>query len=191
MNRSIILIGLKHSGKTTMADMVSETLEYESIDLDRIIERRYRGDSAVSVRDIYRSLGREGFRELEAEAARVLADVLQRGNTVAALGGGTVDNHAAMEIVRPHGIVVFLREREEILFDRIMKGGLPAFLPENSPRQAFHALFERRDAACLEYADIIMDLRDRDRSDRFVSERSLQATLERLTSLLSEHGYAG
>jgi len=155
---SILLCGLKHSGKSTLSVRLAAELHLAHYDLDMIVESTYRADRLVSCRDIYERHGMEYFMELEAPAAKTLAEELRATQAVAALGGGTGENAAAMEELRGAGLLVYLRDTEERLYDRIMRRGRPAFLPESDPEEAFHRLFVRRDELYASAADMIIDI---------------------------------
>lgn len=156
--RSIVLMGLKHSGKSSFGRQLAEEFQRNFCDLDDIIETTYRKDRLVSCREIYRRHGKEYFSELESNAAMVLVDRLDDGAIVAALGGGTGENERAMDAIVGHGVLVYINDSEERLFERIMKRGRPAFLPEEHPEIAFHALFQKRHLLYAEYADAIAQI---------------------------------
>ncbi len=157
-NTRVILAGLKHSGKSTLALRLAEELSLPYFDLDRLIETEYRTDRLVACRDIYRRHGRRYFMSLETQAAKRLSLALRKRPGVGALGGGTCDNAAAVEALVGCALIVYLRDGEARLFERIMRGGLPAFLPKDDPSAAFHELYLRRDALYRRLADVEIDI---------------------------------
>jgi shikimate kinase len=175
--KSIILTGLKHSGKSSLGLRLAEDLDIAFIDLDRVIETLYRADGSVGCREIYREHGKASFVDLEAQAAMQTAARLGAAPAVVALGGGTGENRKAMSRLAKAGVVVYLRDAERRLYERIMRGGRPAFLPAEAPEAAFHELFESRDALYREYAQVIVEI---DRLD-------LDAAYSRLILRIEEH----
>ena len=176
---SIILMGMKHSGKSTHGARLSRLLECDFADLDEIAERAYDPRRSKSCREIYAQHGKEFFTELETRAANELAERLLRARMVAALGGGTVENEAAMELLRGRGVMVYLADSEERLFARIMETGTPAFLPPDDPRGGFSRLFARRSEAYARYAEVVIDIVGKEVEEAFAG----------LLSGLAESGY--
>ena len=79
----IILIGYMGSGKSTIAKLLSKSINYEFLDLDEIIEK----EQNASVSRIFEQKGEVFFRKLEHQ---VLKRILQsESNMILSLGGGT------------------------------------------------------------------------------------------------------
>jgi shikimate kinase len=145
-------MGIKHSGKSTIGKKLAKKLRRGFYDLDTLIEDL---EGGKPVREIYRSLGREGFQALESTAAAALASKIKNGETcVCALGGGTIENNAAIKELTEWALMVFLDEDPDILFQRIIKKGLPPFLDAKNPRDSFNELFEHRTRLYGQLADI-------------------------------------
>ena len=179
--RFILLGGIKHCGKSTLGRIAAAELGYRFYDLDNLILDEAAGSdsSAVSVRDIWRNLGEFEFRRLEEDACRNFIEWVIPGlnsGCVLSLGGGTAENPGAMAWIGKKGINVYIRGEESLLFRRIMAGGRPPFLSEESPREDFAALYARRDALYRNFAHIIHDVDD---SPAEINARRLVAALER------------
>ncbi len=155
----IVLMGVKHSGKTSLGRMLAKELNIPFWDLDNLLEEQYREDKSLSFREIYKKLGEEGFRDLEYRAVQNF-DFTQDG--VLALGGGTVENIRAMELIKKAQLLIFLDTEESVLWGRIEKNGIPPFL-SGSPETLFHELFIRRRKLYNDTADIILELKDESR----------------------------
>src|SRR5579871_2400108 len=81
---SIVLIGYRGSGKTTLGRMLAERTGREFVDADdRIVAR-----AGKSIARIFAEEGETAFRDLETA---VLAEILQFPNHVIAVGGGALD----------------------------------------------------------------------------------------------------
>lgn len=154
-------MGMKHCGKSTLGRMLAERRSAAFIDLDELILDRIQAAGGSSVREFYRDRGEEAFRRYEAEAARELAGICERTrNIAAALGGGTIENTAAMERLEHAGVFVYLETAPDVLFRRIAAGGLPPFLPPERPYEAFLSLYDRRTTLYRQRADIVVPLGD-------------------------------
>ena len=124
--RSVVLAGIKHCGKTTLGRLLARHWGVPFLDTDAELEAEFavRHKRSAGFRDIYRELGEEGFRRLEAEVIDALAD----GGSVRviALGGGVVANpFLSPDALRKLGFGVWLDLKPEIAYPRILRRGLP------------------------------------------------------------------
>jgi len=172
---SIILIGPKHSGKTSAGKAIASICSCEFFDLDELILQR----TGKSPRQLF-SEDPALFKKAEAEALAVLAAVSSadseaKGQRVIASGGGIIDNGEALDILkkgrgesshsepeaRSSGMTtVYLNISAETAWDRIVNsagGELPPFLRTENPRESHRVLHERRAAAYLQLADIVIE----------------------------------
>jgi shikimate kinase len=184
----VIFAGLKHSGKSSLARLFAQRLGLPVQDLDLIIARlvveRYpeftgAGDHAAVVRAFFRSRGKEAFMEMEAQAAQEAVSGLPEkgGPLILSLGGGTMENEAAMASLAGTGLVVFLDAPCGLLFERIMRGGIPAFLDPADPRKSFENLYERRRALGIGQAHRVVEL----------GAKNLEQAYSELVPFIKEH----
>lgn len=160
LSSSIVLLGMKHVGKTTLGQQFATRHHLAWIDMDELIVDRARESyniEARNAREVYIKLGKDGFQEIETAAARYLRLYSSR-NQIIATGGGIADNPAALAELAAIGTSVYLQESPDILFQRIMAGGLPPFLDARDPRGSFDELFDRRDAIYRKTARIVLNL---------------------------------
>lgn len=80
---TIVLIGYRGTGKSTVARLVAQRLSQAVVDSDVEIEKR----AGKTIKLIFEEDGEPRFRELEVE---VIRDLAQQANIVLALGGGAV-----------------------------------------------------------------------------------------------------
>jgi shikimate kinase len=109
---SIILIGYRGTGKSTIARLLAERLGYDWIDADDEIEQR----AGKSIAAIFAEDGEAAFRELEAD---VVAEICQLRKTVIALGGGAVMSEVNRTAIRLAGIVIWLKASVETIANRM------------------------------------------------------------------------
>ncbi|MFP4444553.1 MAG: shikimate kinase [Spirochaetia bacterium] len=163
MNAEVILItGMKHSGKSVVGKALAGLSGLPFYDLDQLIEDEYRKNTGrmLPVREIYSAEGTEKFRRVEADAAAA-AGGISRG--VIALGGGTPENQAAMDLLASLGTVVLLEEDPDLIYRRIEAGGIPPFLqdPVKNPREMFDELYQRRRIIYRRCSDITFQVQGR------------------------------
>ncbi len=108
----IFLLGFMGSGKSTLGKKLAGILRCDFFDLDDIIER----NEKLGIPEIFMRYGEDFFRIKERKA---LLDQLQKNNYVMAAGGGTPCFSDNMELMNSAGLTVYLRLREEVLFERL------------------------------------------------------------------------
>ena len=109
----IVLIGYRGTGKTSVGQLVAQSLGYQCLDADVELERT----AGSTIKQIFESEGEEGFRQREAA---VVDSLCQRTNVVLALGGGAVLRKTNREtIAQPGNFVVWLHAPAETLYHRI------------------------------------------------------------------------
>lgn len=176
----IILIGgLKHCGKSTLGRIIAGDLDYRFYDMDDLVLKET-GGAWTSVRSIWQDLGKDEFILLEEDAARnfvewIVPDLDGRG-CILSLGGGTVENSGAMAWIGKKGTNVYVRADEELLYGRIMAGGIPPFLSGENPREDFARLYEKRDGLYSNYAHLVHDVDD---SPAVINAQRLLVALEK------------
>jgi shikimate kinase len=111
MKTSIALIGFMGTGKTAVGRALAARLGKEFIELDALIEQK----AGKSIAEIFRQDGEIGFRVLEIEAARGVADWK---NAVIACGGGIVLNKINIDRLKKECIMVYLTASPGIILKR-------------------------------------------------------------------------
>jgi shikimate kinase len=100
------------SGKSTVGPILANSLGYDFVDVDTVIEAAQQ----KTVRDIFREHGEQYFRGLEREA---IAALTMRDNLVVALGGGTLTDPVNLSVVKTTGILVYLKVPPEEILKRV------------------------------------------------------------------------
>ena len=98
----IFFAGIKHSGKTRMAKLVSAMLGMESVDADDLALPLLDG---LTVREYYRKYGKEAFMKKECEAVKHYSE--GRESFILSLGGGASDNSDLMSYIKKNDFKVF------------------------------------------------------------------------------------
>ena len=158
MMKNIVLMGIKHCGKSTQARLLSQKLNCPMFDTDTEIENIY----SKTAREIYAQEGEEAFKKAEKEACiSVINKASQSQNgAVIATGGGICCNSEALNVLRKDSIFVFLMAQENLASDRIVRecnidengtlSNLPAYIAKKNPRTTddvrdiFHDFYEER-----------------------------------------------
>ena len=126
--KHIILIGYKSVGKSAIGRELAMRAGLSFIDLDDQVEKLYvqRFTTPANCRQIMQNIGPLAFRELEHEALEgVLKNV---ASCVISLGGGTPLLRKNKILIKKH-TVIQITAPKNIVFERIMINGKPAFFP--------------------------------------------------------------
>lgn len=141
---NIVLLGVKHSGKSSIGKMLSVTHNIPFFDTDLVIEETCK----IGVRAFYTKYGKDLFMQKEAAACDTILqrikerqeaskikrvektekpedrvgkqDRTKEFNALIATGGGICDNKLALNILRPSSVFVFLSVKESVLLNRIL-----------------------------------------------------------------------
>jgi shikimate kinase len=165
LKKTIILFGIKHCGKSTHGRGLADFFGCPFFDTDEEILH----STGKTAREIYSGYGEKEFRTAEESACRVLAGTCLRAPAVIATGGGICNNHAAIALLRPVGVFVFLSIDEDLPAERIVREAvrnssgmfenIPAYIAEQNPRteedirRAFHRFFSDRTLKYEQLAD--------------------------------------
>ena len=174
-------MGMKHSGKSSLGRRLARLWKAPFLDLDDLMLDLYQAQETAeaisSARQIYKNEGLAGFQLWEQKAANQAQELMKKEPGILALGGGTIENLQAMKDLETVGTFVYLEEEASVLFQRIMAGGLPAFLTSESPWEDFQKLFTKRTAAMKAAAKITVP----------VMGKTLEEALTLFTSIFKEN----
>lgn len=170
---SIILMGIKHCGKSTQGRIISKKLSVPFFDTDDVIFEM----TGKTPRQIYTELGNEGFQEAEEKACSFLLEKINSSaekNAVIATGGGICGNKKALDVLKKIGTFVFLKTPERIASLRVLREisvaqdgtllNVPAFIAKKNPRSVadakkiFHDFFIERECIYEQLADVVIDM---------------------------------
>ena len=135
--RSLYLVGMMGSGKTSTGRPLAERLGYGFVDADAVIEQA----AGCSIPEIFERDGEAGFRSLENQ---VLSAISQRHSLVVATGGGVVTKPENWGLLHS-GIVIWLDVVPNQLLHRLNADStLRPLLQTTDPEAALNALLNER-----------------------------------------------
>ena len=134
----IVLIGFMGTGKTVVGRRLAGALGVPFVDTDTLIEEK----TAKSIPELFETRGETGFRAVEKEVIRGLADGERR---VVATGGGAVLDRDNFEVLRSLGPVVHLSAPASTILART-KGdaGVRPLLAGSDPLERIRTLQRER-----------------------------------------------
>lgn len=129
-DKSIIVIGMRAAGKSTLSKWMASFMGFKLLDLDEVLEEKY----GIGIRPLIKKSGWEEFRRLEAIVAKECFEKYKRGY-VLSTGGGIVEGKEARESLKEYvksgGIVLHLhRDLDETVVFLSADTTRPAFVNE-------------------------------------------------------------
>jgi len=135
--RSLYLVGMMGSGKSTTGRPLAERLGYGFVDADAVIEQV----AGCSISEIFERDGEEEFRNLETQ---VLRSISERHSLVVATGGGIVTRSQNWGMMH-QGIVIWLDVERGQLLQRLQKDASQRpLLMGSDPAETVDAILEER-----------------------------------------------
>ena len=170
--RSLYLVGMMGSGKTSTGRPLAERLGYGFVDADAVIEQA----AGCSIPEIFERDGEAGFRKLESQ---VLSAISQRHSLVVATGGGVVTQPENWGLLHS-GIVIWLDVVPDQLLQRLKADStVRPLLQTADPEAALNALLNERRPLYAE-ADLTVVINDE------TPEAVADGILQLLPSLLKD-----
>ena len=135
--RSLYLIGMMGSGKSSTGRPLAQRLGYGFVDADAVIEQV----AGCTIPEIFQRDGEQGFRSIETQ---VLSAISQRHSLVVATGGGMVIRSENWGMLH-QGIVIWLDVEREQLLARLQADQTERpLLQQPDPAATIDALFKER-----------------------------------------------
>jgi shikimate kinase len=169
--RSIVLVGMPGSGKSSVGRRLAHRLGLNFVDTDSKIEEAANG---MSIADIFAKHGEPEFRALEA---RVIARLLESEPSVIATGGGAFMNTDTRRRVGERAISIWLSAEIPLLLERVRRKQNRPLLRSDDPEGVLRKLLSEREA---DYARADITVISRDIPHEEVVDTIVEALAEHL-----------
>jgi len=152
----ITLTGFMGCGKSSIGREFAELLGRPFVDLDEQVESA----AGMSIPQIFAEQGEEAFRSQELAALGEVFENEALSDCVLALGGGTVMNEAAAELVSQNSICIYLRADFDTLFENLSADfeQRPMLAGANNLKTRIEELMSSRADTYEACADIMVDI---------------------------------
>ena len=160
--KSIVLIGMPSSGKSTVGKILSDKLSRPFFDTDSLIEK----DSGSCIKSIFDSRGEDFFRELEEKK---IAEVSALHGAVISVGGGAVLKQSNVRALRANSVLVYIKKPLSALFPTETR-------PLSATPEALSKLYYERLPIYESTADCVIEANgcDENTADLIIKKLSLQ-----------------
>ena len=133
----VFLVGPMGTGKSTTGRNLSEKLDYDFYDIDKLIEKEERR----KIIDIFEQDGEDYFRQKESKA---LSETKTLQNVVIATGGGIVEREENRLFLENEDKVIFLDSSPERQYERTKNSKKRPLLNDGDSLKILKKLYEER-----------------------------------------------
>ncbi|HVI50959.1 MAG TPA: shikimate kinase [Candidatus Sulfotelmatobacter sp.] len=165
--RTVVLVGLMGAGKSCVGRRLAARLGVDFVDADQEIEKA----AGQTVSEIFSHYGEPAFRELER---KVMARLMSGPPCILAAGGGAFMDPETRDLVKTHGLSLWLRADLDLLVKRTAGRDHRPLLKTGDPRDILGRLIDQRYPVYAQ-ADVIVDSADQPAD---VTVDAVQAALE-------------
>ena len=134
---NIYLVGFMGSGKSTLGILLSNTLNFNFIDTDKLIEKR----NSMSISNMFKTKGELFFRD---EEKKILKEIIKLNKTIISTGGGMPCFNNNIETLNKHGKTIYLDYDIETLYLRLKKDNNRPLLNNKSLKKNIQELLNTR-----------------------------------------------
>lgn len=159
--KTIVLIGMMGSGKTTIGKLLGEKLTLRSIDIDIIIEQ----NEKRTVSEIFQNEGEKYFRNIERETIK---KNFTNKDLIISLGGGAFEDQLTQELLLKNSTVIYLKTSPNVILERIKNNTNRPLLKNQMTVEKIQSIILQRQKN-YELANITI-LTDNKNTDKIVEE---------------------
>ena len=147
---NIALIGMSGAGKSYVGTQVADALGLTFTDIDRVLEDLAR----KSLPQIIEELGEDGFVRVESAATE---KACEGTNLLISTGGSIVYSESAMESLKEHTRVIYMRVSKATLLKRILRERTRETRIIGLKQKSLEELIDERIPLYEQYAHAVVD----------------------------------
>ena len=134
---NITLCGMMGSGKSAIGKILAKKLNYNFIDVDKIIET----DAGKTIKRIFEEDGEKYFRDLEE---KITIKILEHKETIVSLGGGAIINKKIRNSIKKNSYNIYLKVDIDILKKRLQNSKTrPLIYKKNLKKELINLISNR------------------------------------------------
>ena len=131
----IFLIGMMGSGKSSVGELLSKSLDLKFIDVDKVIQKE-EGDT---ISDIFKKKGEAYFREIESITLKKIKDY-----AIVSCGGGIIKKENNRKFLKKSGITFYLKAKVETLEKRLINDKERPLIDESDLKKSLEKIYYER-----------------------------------------------
>ena len=113
-HKSLVLVGMMGTGKSTIGKEVAKKLKIEFVDTDTLIE----DETNLTIAEIFKKNGEKYFRELEE---KIFLKIKNDKGRIISLGGGAFINDVIRKRILKEYLSIWLNMDEDLIISRIKR----------------------------------------------------------------------
>jgi shikimate kinase len=113
-HKSLVLVGMMGTGKSTIGKEVAKKLKIEFVDTDKLIE----DEANLTIAEIFKNNGEKYFRELEE---KIFLKIKNDKEKIISVGGGAFINDAIRKKILKEYLSIWLNMNEDLIISRIKR----------------------------------------------------------------------
>jgi len=138
-HKSLVLVGMMGTGKSTIGKEVAKKLKIDFIDTDQLIEK----EANLAIAEIFKKNGEKYFRELEE---KIFLKIKNDKEKIISVGGGAFINNAIRNKILKEYLSIWLNMDEDLIIDRIKRNAKKRqMLDQNNIKKSIVNLKKNRD----------------------------------------------
>ena len=145
---NISLCGMMGSGKSAIGRILANKLNYNFIDVDKIIEI----EAKKTIKKIFEEDGEEYFRDLEE---KITINILKNKKTIVSLGGGAIISKKVRNSIKKNSYNIYLNVDVDILIKRLRNSKTRPLIYNKSLKKELINLINKREKY-YQKADLII-----------------------------------
>ena len=150
----IILVGFMGSGKSTIAEKLTEKLNIKHFSTDTVISVR----EGLSINEIFEKHGEQYFRDAEEQILNMLCSMAGKG--IISTGGGVVLSEKNRKIIDENYMSIWLYANTDTIMSRAKPDNRP-LLKNNFTKEHISKLMNERKNYYIQSADILINTSNR------------------------------
>jgi len=156
VSKPIVLVGMMGCGKTSMGKLIAQELQFDFIDTDFEIEKKFN----LSIKEIFDNYGEEYFRKIEFDIFKLFKN---RDDILISSGGGSFCQDSTYDLIKKKFLSIWLDVDANTIFKRVKrnqnKRPLIKGLDEIELKNTINDLMSKR-KNCYNKADLRIQLYD-------------------------------
>ncbi len=136
-NKNIVLLGMMGSGKSTIGYLLSNKVNLNFYDIDKIIEE----EEGLKITEIFKIKGENYFRKIEE---KICLKILKFNKKIISLGGGSFLNNKIREEILKNHVSFWLNWNTSTIITRIKKNKNRPILKDMSENEISKLIIKRK-----------------------------------------------